>query len=506
MEVGPFQLRPHQISAVGDARKAIRDGAKRIIIRAPTGAGKTIVSSKIVELALDRGSRVLFLASGRQLIYQKSSKLAACSIPHGILMAGEEYISGHQCIVSSKDTLWSRAFKNGRLAIPSPDVLIVDEAHLASAGDSWQQIYEAFPNAIIIGFTATPAMGNGKALPGWDAIVDGGTYEELIRNGYLVPAKVFAPFAVDMSGVDINRSNGEYVLDQMAQRFDDNVLVGDFIKEWLRYGEDRLTAFFAASVRASIKVAEMFTAAGIPALHMDADTPQDEREDAFRLARSGDVKVLCNFGVLRVGVDIPEIECIQLGVAMNSLNSYLQTVGRGLRAHTFLDGRVKQDVIIIDHGGCVHKHGWPTEDHDWSITDESTVQERDSQKATAEKKQREPLCCPECGAMRESGPVCLNCGHKHKRTGLKVRTVSGELKPLERKTLKKVRERSTDEKTWLTCMSIAANTGMTVNQARVLFNQKQNKWPGDEIRPMPPRHQWGVKVRELYPKWGRKKS
>lgn len=506
MKVGPYTLRPHQIQMVEGAREMVRQGKRRIIIRAPTGAGKTLSSSKIVELALERAKRVLFLAPARQLIYQKSDKLTRCEIPHAVLMAGEEYVSGHNCIVSSKDTLWARGFKRNRIVLIAPDIIIVDEAHLASDGASWQEIYDAFPDAIIIGFTATPARGNGKALPGWDALVDGGTYEELIAAGFLVPAKVFAPYAVDMTGVGVNPNNGEFVQEQMASRFDDKVLVGDIIQHWKRLGENKLTGFFAASVRASISAAAEFNAQGIPAVHMDADTPPEEREDVLQRARNGEVKVLCNYGVLRVGVDLPEMECVQLAVAMNSQNAFIQTVGRGGRICTFPDGRVKEYYILIDHGGNVHKHGWPTEDHEWSISDERTVQERDEAKAEQERKPREPLCCPECGAMRASGPKCLNCGHQHKRTGMKVRTVDGDLRPLERKKAKEKKTQTDSQRLWLQCLSIAANRNMNFKQAAWLFKDKSGEWPPDSVGPMPPVEKRGFKVRDIYPDWGRKKG
>lgn len=502
MQVGPYTLRPHQVAMVEGARDAIRQGRRRILIRAPTGAGKTPTSCKIMELAAAKGKHCLFLASGRQLIYQKSRKLTECGIQHAVLMAGEDYVTGHQNTVSSKDTLWSRSFKKSRVPIPSADVVIVDEAHTATA-ESWQSIYEQFPNAVLVGFTATPALGNGKPLPGWDALINGGTYADLIASGYLVPAKVYAPFTVDMAGVDINRANGEYVLSQMADRYADKTLVGDILKCWHKYAGGRLTGFFASSVEASVGAAAEFNRAGVAASHMDADTPQEERESIFARARSGEIKVITNFGVLRIGVDIPEIECIQLAVSMNSLNSYLQTVGRGFRPCTFPDGRVKTECVIIDHGGNVHKHGWPTEDHEWSLSDVRTVQERDDEKAEREKKPREPLCCPHCGAMRESGPTCLNCGFAHKKTGIKVRTVGGDLVPLKRKDVKKQKAQSDAQKCWLNCMSIGFYRKMTVGQVKWIFKDKFGDWPPADVKPMPPLSKQGMKVSDLYPNWGR---
>lgn len=505
MHVGPFQLRPHQIAAVELLRSSIAKGNRFVLLLAPCGYGKTLVSSAIMSLALERGKLPMFLASGRQLIFQKSRKLTECGIPHSVLMAGEHYDPTERAIVSSKDTLWSRAFENNHLPIPEADVIIIDEAHTAT-GETWQRIIERYPKAVFIGLSATPALGNGKRLPFYQDMIRGATYEELIAGNYLVPPRVYAPFAVDMEGVDVNAANGEYVLGQVAKRFTDEALIGDVIKDWKRYAEDRTTACFCANVEHSIYVASQFNKHGIPAAHVDAETPQDERDAILKAAEERRIRVLCNFAVYTTGADFPWVECVQIVRAMNSLNTYLQTVGRGFRTHTFADGRVKQDCVIIDHGGCVHKHGWPTEDHDWSLSGETTVQQRDEKnkeaKPPAEKRE---ITCPICGAVRQRGPQCHECGHKHTRDGAKVRMVNGDLKPLTRKKAKKTKQTSDDQRTWLMCMSIAANRGMSVNQARVLFNQKMRHWPPDEVGPMPDRHKWGLKVRDLYPNWGRKK-
>ena len=102
----------------------------------------------------------------------------------------------------------------------------------------------------------------------------------MIRIGALVPCRVFAPYAVDMTGVK-SGPNGEYSQPQAAKRFHTDALIGDVIQNWKKYGEDRPTAVFAQSVRHSIDLAAQFNAHGIPAAHIDADSEQDERKSAL---------------------------------------------------------------------------------------------------------------------------------------------------------------------------------------------------------------------------------
>lgn len=513
MNVGPFVLRPHQEGAVIDSRseaarlrRANPHGQVFILVHAACGAGKSIISAMLTALGLEKGNDVLFMASGRQLIRQKASRLEQAGIPHSILMDKYEHDSHQRAVVASKDTLWSRCFESNREKLPSAAIVLIDEAHLATAG-AWETIFAAYPTAIFIGFTATPALGNGKALPRYQTIVKAGTYAELIAAGLLVPCRVFSPWAVDMDGVSVNRESGEYVKDQVAAKYSDDALVGDVIRDWKLYAEDRATAVFCASVDHSIYVAERFNEAGIPAAHVDADTDDSERIEILAKAERGEIKCLCNYAVYTTGADFPWIECVQLVRAMKSVNTYVQTVGRGARSHTFPDGRVKRDFIVIDHGANVLNHGWPTEDHEWSLDPNSTVQERDEKKKQEKPpNERQPIVCPKCSAQREKGPECPNCGHKHTRCGAMVRMQNGDLKPLRRKSVKPKKVQSDDQKAWNQVLGMAANKNMTISQARVIFKSKKGYWPPDGLGNMPESHQWGVKASELFKGFCRRKK
>lgn len=513
MNVGPFVLRPHQEGAIVDSRAAVArlrkanpNGQVFVLVLAACGAGKSIISAMLTQLGIERGKDVLFMASGRQLIRQKASRLEMAGIPHSILMNDYDHDSQQRAVVASKETLWARCFESKREQLPGGDIVLIDEAHLAVAG-GWEEIIKAYPNAIFIGFTATPARGNGKALPFYQEIVRAGTYAELIAAGLLVPCRVFSPWSLDMEDVDIGRESGEYVQKQVVAKYTDDALIGDVIRDWRLYAENRTTAVFCASVDHSIYVARKFNEAGIPAAHVDADTDDNERIEILAKAERGELKCICNFQVYTTGADFPWVECVQLVRSMRSLNTYIQTVGRGARSHTFPDGRVKKDFIVIDHGANVLNHGWPTEDHEWSLDPNSTVQERDERvRQSKPPAERQPITCPKCSAQRERGPECPNCGHKHTRCGQMVRMQDGTLKPLKRKSVKPKKVQSDDQKEWSRVLSMAINGGMTVNQARVIFKARKNYWPPESVGPMPPAHEWGIKAKSLFPNWGRKKG
>lgn len=470
----------------------------RLVLVAPCGAGKTVMSTAIIKLAVDRGKQVLFLAHGRQLIFQKSRTLDKADIEHMVLMSGEEYskysATQAKVIVASKDTYWARAFERDQIEKFRPDLVIVDEAHGAMT-DSWMAL---LPKDLpVIGMTATPAMPDGTGLGKfYNGLVTAANYRELIEKELIVPARVYAPVSVDYRG--LTSQNGDWSWDAIADRF--KGLTGDIIQHWIKLAENRPTAVFASNVEHSVALCRQFNAMGIPALHIDSDTPQEERDEAFAAVVRGDVRVLCNFGVLTVGFDLPCLGAAVLAFSTNSLVKYLQVCGRVLRPFPG-----KTDAIIIDHGDNVRRHMWPTEDHDWRLHQDEPIAEREAEKR--EKQERELITCYECGALRKSGPVCDHCGAQRQRRGSLVRTRSGELEEIKPRQVKAQTPTPRDEsKLWMNCLAMAANRGGTITQARVIFNKSCGHYPPPHIQPMPPRSDWNIRVAKLYPGFVRRKK
>ena len=329
-------------------------------------------------------------------------------------------------------------------------------------------------------------------------MVIGATYEELLSEKLLVPARVFAPWEIDTTG--LSKKDGDWSWSKVEERINNRELVGDIVDTYIKLGEGRPFACFASGVPHSIELCREFNARGIKTKHVDADTPASEREEAFRDVERGEIRGLCNFGVLGVGFDLPILACGILGFATGSLVKHLQVAGRLLRTHNS-----KSDCIIIDHGGNIRRHGWPTEDHCWSLDSEETVEVRDEIRREKENKPREPICCPKCAAMRESGPVCPACGHKHTKQGAKVRTVHGEFREVKTKELKKADATADLQKQWMKALAIAARRGGNAYMAKMLF-AKFTKQQADHMQPMPQPHQMMMPVGVVYPGFCRGKA
>ncbi|MBF0588673.1 MAG: DEAD/DEAH box helicase [Magnetococcales bacterium] len=420
--VPQLELRPYQSMAVESARDELRNGNHRLIIHAPTGAGKTVIASHIIQSALGRGNQVLFLGHRRELINQASGKLDALSIDHGVMMAKHPRTDPTQPVqVASIQTLVNRLD-----GMEGSNLIIIDEAHRAEA-PTYKKILDAYPKAVVLGLTATPERSDGKGLGDiFQAIVPVSSVSELTAQGYLVPAKVYAPSRPDMTGVGIKR--GDYDSATLSERVDQPDLVGDLPKHWLEYAKGRPTVVFAVNIKHSLHIRDSFLAVGVRAEHVDGDTPTDERDAILSRLASGETKVVCNVGILTEGWDLPQTSCCILARPTKSVGLYLQMVGRVLR--TF-DG--KSDAIVLDHAGCVHEHGFPDDERQWSL------EWREKQRrGHGRSKAPAPIrICKHCFlAMRPSASQCPACGWKSEVKSREVVHEDGELKAIEKPPLR----------------------------------------------------------------------
>jgi DNA repair protein RadD len=220
-------LRPYQIDAIAAIDAVIAAGKRRPLLVAPTGAGKTVIFAAIIKRAATNGQRVIVLAHRREIIAQTSLKLSANDVEHGIIRAGLVMDLEQNVQVCGIQTLWERAVRTNRIPLPPADLLIIDEAHHVPAL-TYRKIIEAYPDAILLGTTATPCRGDGRGLGNFfDCIVETPQVAELIAQKYLVKTHVYAPRDIDLKGVRVQA--GDYVENQLAQRMDRDDLVGDIV-------------------------------------------------------------------------------------------------------------------------------------------------------------------------------------------------------------------------------------------------------------------------------------
>src|SRR5262249_50003277 len=147
--------------------------------------------------------------------------------------------------VASIQTLWVRTMHAGSMDLPPADLVWVDECHHAPA-KTYRKIIEAYPSAIVLGTSATPTRGDGRGLGGiFEKIIETPQVAELIKQGYLVGTRVYAPVDPDLRGVETR--HGDFVESQLDERMNRDALVGDIVIHWHKFGEHRKTVAFAVS-------------------------------------------------------------------------------------------------------------------------------------------------------------------------------------------------------------------------------------------------------------------
>lgn len=391
-----YELREYQEGAIAETKRLLREGKRRPLIVCPTGGGKTLIAVKgIILPAVAKGSVVWFVAPRKQLVHQTSTKLDEIGLTdHGVVMANhwrKRPLAPVQ--VCSKDTL-----RNRHDLMARPNIVIWDEAHHVTDKNGCGAIVTA-TNAIHIGLTATPCRLDGKGLGSiFDCMIQVSTIADLISMGFLIPPRVFrAKGGVDLSGVKM--SHGDFNQKDLAAASDKPKLVGNIVAQWQRDGDNRPTVCFAVNVAHSLHIVEQFKAAGVPAGHIDANTPDNERQHLLRLLRSGAIKVMSSVGVFTEGFDMPCVGCVILARATASLSLFIQMAGRGLRPE-FGTAREGEHCIFLDHAGLTARFGPITQVREWSLEDGA-------------KKEAKPFRyqCRECGEELKGRPeVCPHCG------------------------------------------------------------------------------------------------
>jgi DNA repair protein RadD len=396
-------LRPYQAKFVAAFERVVAAGKRRIIGVAPTGSGKTIIGAEIISAKVRAYRPVLVLAHRREIIGQTGRKLYAAGIPHGIIQAGFPTRPFELVQVASIQTLWSRALLRESMELPPADLLVIDEAHHCPA-ETYQKIIKAYPEAVLLGLTATPCRGDGRGLGGiFETLIETPQVAELIAQKYLVKTRVYAPVDPDLKGV--RTVAGDYVESQLAERMDTDRLVGDIVTHWHKYVQRRRTVCFAASVGHTVHIRDEFLKSGVRAEHIDGTTPKDERDASLARLAAGEIALVSNCMVLTEGWDMPECGCIILARPTKKMGLYRQMIGRVLRP---ADG--KPDAIVLDHSGAVFRHGF-VEDHvEWRLDPDKRATSAAHQKRLAGGHKSRFLECKQCGAVRVAGEPCFHCG------------------------------------------------------------------------------------------------
>lgn len=352
------ELRDYQIDGDNQINDLIALGYRRILCCMPTGAGKTTLFSHRIQRAAAAQKTALVVAHRKELIDQAHTRLFLFGISAGMIAGGKKHrFKGDRVNVASIQTL-------ARREMPPASEVAVDEAHHTTAKNQYSKLLTEYPDAVLIGFTATPERLDGKPLADfWEVLVDVITVAELIAQGHLVQPRYFhAPHSIDTKGV--GKVAGDFNAAKLFERADKPQLYLGVFQNWHRLARTRKTVIFCVNVQHSIRTAEEFNSHGVSAAHLDAETPEAERRAILANFAAGRVQVVCNVGILTEGYDLPSIGCVVLNRATASLSLYMQMGGRGLRPDKPTH---KTECLILDHGDNIKRHGFLEDPREWTL-------------------------------------------------------------------------------------------------------------------------------------------
>jgi DNA repair protein RadD len=408
-------LRDYQELDLGGIRVRFGVGDKRVLYVCSTGGGKTVVFTAMVAGAFRRGRRVLVAAHRDYLISQIGATLEKFGLEYGVIAAGYDERVDLPVQIGSTMSLLRRLHKYEPF-----DLVVFDEAHRSMSATN-REIIDALPNAHVVGVTATPARLDGKPLGEiYQSMVVGPPMRELIARGYLVPFRYFAPSNIDLSG--IRSRGGDYAMDEVETRVAKPSITGDVIEHYRRLAPGKRAIVFCVSREHSRQVARQFTEAGIPARHIDGETPRDERARIRTEFDLGRIQVLTNVELVSEGYDIPAVEAVIQLRPTQSLVLFLQMVGRALRTSPG-----KLEAVLIDHVGNCFRHGLPDEDREWSLTAKLSPR-----RGSADAPNLVVTQCKNCFRVYRSGGPCPHCGTVNAEKKPPIKLTKGELEEIKK--------------------------------------------------------------------------
>ncbi len=456
-----FDLRPYQQAAVDGVRDSFRSGRRRPLLVAPTGSGKTVIFSYVTASAAAKGNRTLILVHRAELLEQCHRSLSQMDVPHGLIASGLTPDRSQLTQIASVQTLVRRFDR-----VVAPDLIVIDEAHHATAG-AWASVLAQYPNARVLGVTATPQRLDGKGLGQvFDDLIRGPEVTKLIDEGYLCKPVYYAPKTVDLTGVHMVA--GDYNRAEVAERMDRPTITGDAVIHYRKYAEGQPCIVFCTGIKHAEHVAQAFNASGYRFKVIDGTLAKEERARRVLDLSSGALQGLVSVDIVSEGFDLP---CVSTAILLRptaSLSLHLQQIGRVLRPSPG-----KQRAVILDHVGNCRRHGLAEELRDWSLDGIRKRGKRGPQDDVADTRQ-----CPECFAVHTPSPQCPQCLHVYEIKDRIPDVVDGELEEL--KAREAIRGRKREQGTAQTLedlIRVGKSRGMKnpYGWAHNVFRARQNK-------------------------------
>ena len=370
-------LRDYQTELLNKIFSSFREGYRRPLVVAPCGAGKSYL---FVELIKRTRGEALILTHRQELKEQHEALLEELGAKNArvAMILTEANRLGHY---------------------PTPELIVTDEAHL-SRSNSWMKVINYY-DTFTVGFTATPIRLDGKPLGDiYDTLITGVDTRWLIENKRLAPYEYYAPTLVDTSG--LRTVAGDYVVSDLERLMNERAIYGNVIDSYFRIAPGERSICYCVSVKHAQETAQAFNAAGVRAEYLSSGTSARERRRIMESFRTGDIRVLCNVGIISEGVSIDEVSCCILLRPTESVALGIQQMMRCMR---YMPGKTAR---ILDMVGNYTRIGLPDDDRAWSLTEPLRKRRELSPEGNFYIRS-----CPECYMTFPTAPICPFCGTEY---------------------------------------------------------------------------------------------
>ena len=342
-----MELRPYQEEARQKVQEEWKNGKKRTLLVLPTGTGKTIVFSKIIEDRVRKGERVLVIAHRGELLEQASDKLYKSTGLKTATEKAEQTSLGsfYRVVVGSVQTM-QREKRLNQFPPEYFDTIVIDEAHHAIS-DGYQRVLHHFENANVLGVTATPDRGDMRNLGSYfESLAYEYGLAEAIKSGYLSPIKALTiPLKLDLSNV--KQQAGDFSTKDLGTALDP--YLEQIAEEMKKQCLNRKTVVFLPLVKTSQKFRDILNKHGFKAAEVNGES--GDREQVLRDYEEGKYNVLCNSMLLTEGWDCPSVDCVIVLRPTKVRALYSQMVGRGTRL-----APGKKELLLLDFLWHTERH------------------------------------------------------------------------------------------------------------------------------------------------------
>lgn len=342
-----MELRPYQQEARESVHKEWTSGNKKTLLVLPTGCGKTIVFSKIIEDVVRQGKRTLVLAHRGELLDQAADKLEKSTGLKCAMEKAEATCLGsfYRVTVGSIQSM-QRPKRLAKFSKDYFETIIVDEAHHCIS-NSYQAVLQHFDQANVLGVTATPDRGDMKNLGTYfDSLAYEYTLPKAIKQGYLSPIKALTiPLELDLRSV--SQQAGDFKASELGNALDPYLY--QIAEEMAKHCMDRKTVVFLPLVKTSKKFCKILNEKGFAAAEVNGDSK--DRAEVLSDFEKDKYNVLCNSMLLTEGWDCPSVDCIVVLRPTKVRSLYSQMVGRGTRLY-----HNKEFLLLLDFLWHTERH------------------------------------------------------------------------------------------------------------------------------------------------------